>query len=230
MFSKLFILLSFLGAAFAPLCAAAQVAELRLGVSQFDEEIIDFDTDRFGRADETSIAISGEVLFEEPEFLKWAFSPQPYIGGSINLEGKTSFGGGGLLWRQTFGKKVYGDFAAGVVIHDGTKNIELSEEGQALRLQIRQFENFEDVPMDLLDALGAEVDERFAREGEEIEFGSRLLFRLQGAVGYNFNDDWSGEIYLEHLSNGSGNVLDGETNGGVNEGVNILGLRAARKF
>ena len=212
--------------ALLPMSAAAQVAELRFGIAQFDEEIFDFDGNRFGRGDETSLSITGEILFEEPKFLKWALSPQPYIGGSVNLEGETSFGGGGLLWRQTVGKKFYGDFAFGVVAHTGTQEIELSDEGMALLDQAFEFENLADVPLEIIDALDAEFDERFEREDEEIEFGSRFLFRLTGALGYNVSEKWSGEIYLEHLSNGRGNIFADD----VNEGVNNIGIRAARKF
>lgn len=84
--------------------------------------------------------------------------------------------------------------------------------------------------MELLDFYYAEVGERYDREAEEIEFGSRVLFRLQGAIGVNVNQDWSGELYLEHLSNGAGNVFDDDANGGVNEGVDNIGIRAVRKF
>ena len=229
MFSRLFILSApalALGAALLPMNAAAQIAEVRVGIAQFDERILNLDSDGFGRANESSVSISGEVLFEEPKFLKWALSPQPYIGGSVNLEGNTSFGGAGLLWRQTVGKKFYGDFALGIVVHTGTRNIELSDETLALLRQASEFENFADIPMELIDALDAEGDLRREREATEIEFGTRGLFRLQGAIGYNVNEDWSGEIYLEHLSNGRGVI----TRDGVNEGVDIIGVRAVRKF
>ena len=73
--------------------AAAQVAEIRVGVAEFDERTLNLEGNSFFRADEGSVAISGEILFEEPEFLKWALSPQPYIGGTLNLEGHTSFAG-----------------------------------------------------------------------------------------------------------------------------------------
>ena len=231
MFSRLFILsvsALALGAAFLPMHAAAQIAEVRVGIAQFDEEILDLDGDRFGRADETSVAISGEILFEEPKFLKWALSPQPYIGGSVNLEGKTSFGGAGLLWRQNVGKKFYGDFALGVVAHTGTRDINFSEEGLNLLRQLDEFDTFADAPMDLRDAFGAELNALNERENSEIEFGSRLLYRLQGAVGYKVNDDWSGEVYLEHLSHAEGFLIGG--NEFVNEGVNNIGIRAVRKF
>jgi len=108
--------------AFIPLSVDAQIAEVRVGITEFDERSLNLSLST-QRANENSVAINGEILFEEPNFLKWALSPQPYIGGTINLEGKTSYGGAGLLWRQNFGKKVYGDFAFGLVAHTGTKNI-----------------------------------------------------------------------------------------------------------
>jgi len=215
-----------IGTLIIPMDAAAQVAELRLGIAQFDEEIFDLDGNRPGRGDETSVAISGEILFEEPKILKWALSPQPYIGGTVNLEGETSFGGGGLLWRQTVSKKFYGDLALGLVAHTGTREIGFSDEFFDLIEQLDEFDNPDDVPMELSDALNAAFDERFEREDEEIEFGTRILFRLQAAIGYNVNEDWAGEIYLEHLSNGQGSIFEND----VNEGVNSFGIRASRKF
>ena len=118
MISK-FLILSVASFLFMPMIAMAQISEVRIGVAQFDEDIIDIEGDRntdLGRATETSVSISGEILFDEPRFLKWALSPQPYIGGSLNLEGNTSFAGAGLLWRQSLGKKFYGDFAVGLVL------------------------------------------------------------------------------------------------------------------
>jgi len=221
-----FLILSVAGFSFLPMVAMAQISEVRIGVAQFDEDIIDIEGDRntdLGRATETSVSISGEILFDEPRFLKWALSPQPYIGGSLNLEGNTSFAGAGLLWRQSLGKKFYGDFAVGLVAHSGTKRIEPSDEFVALLNQANGLD-IDDIPSDLLDNINAGFDDLFARESEEIEFGSRVLFRLQGAIGYNLNKDWAGEVYIEHLSNG------GVFSSTANEGVNSLGIRAARKF
>ena len=129
-----------------------------------------------------------------------------------------------MLWRQTVGKKFYGDFALGLVVHDGTTRIEPSDEFVALLNQANGFETIDDIPEDLLNALISENNQFIDRFDTEIEFGSRVLFRLQGAIGYNFNEDWAGEVYVEHLSNGG--VFSDERN----DGVNILGLRAARKF
>ena len=224
MFSKLSILMA-AGLVLIPISAAAQVAEIRVGIAEFDERTFRIQgADTFGRANENSVSISGEILFEEPEFLKWALSPQPYVGGSLNLEGNTSFAGAGLLWRQTLGKKFYADYAFGLVGHTGTTTIEPSAELISLLQQADGFDSIDDIPDNLLDTLDVAFADLAEQQDEEIEFGSRILFRLQGAIGYNLNEDWAGEFYVEHLSNGS--VFSNE----ANEGVNILGIRAARKF
>jgi len=129
-----------------------------------------------------------------------------------------------LLWRQTVGKKLYGDFALGLAAHNGTKTIGVSDELLALLRQADQFENFDDIPSDLSNALDDEFRARRNRFDNEIEFGSRVLFRLQGAIGININEDWASELYVEHLSNG------GVFSKTKNDGVDNLGFRVARKF
>lgn len=204
MFFKVF-LIAFFFFLFA-LNANAQIAEVRIGVSEFDEKTLNL-----GLASpapigiisgeqldqkENSVAINGEIIFGEPEFLKWALSPQPYIGGTINLDGKTSYGGAGLLWRQSLGNKFYGDFSIGLVVHDGTTV----------------------VPSDI------DFFDRLRRVQNEIQFGSRVLFREQLTLGYRFTNEWAGEMFIEHLSNGG--LLSSE----ANEGADILGIRVAKRF
>lgn len=176
--------------------AFAQISEVRVGISDFDETTINLGISAVnGR--ENSVAINGEIIFEEPEFLKWALTPQPYINATINLEGETSYGGAGLLWRQSFGDKFYGDFAFGLVVHTGTNVVDSDNQ-----LSFLEF---------------------IERTNEEISFGSRVLFREQITLGYRITDEWSAEVFAEHLSNGQ--IL-----GSVNEGVDILGLKASKRF
>ena len=171
-----------------PVSAAAQIAELRFGITEFDERTLDVSFSAQG-GNENSVAIHAEILFEEPEFLKWAFTPQPYINGTLNLEGNTSYGGGGLLWRQSFGDRFYGSIASGLVIHTGSNDFTFD---------------------DLLDP------------NRRIIFGSRFLFRQDGAIGVNLNEDWATEVFFEHLSNAG--------LGFVNEGVDNVGFRVVRKL
>lgn len=189
----------------ALLCAAsavpafAQVAEVRAGVAAHDLgwTIINVDGD-----EEKSVALNAEIIFEEPEFLKWALSPQPYIGGTLNLEGRTSYGGAGLLWRQNLGKKFYGDFAFGVVAHDG-----------ALDLQ------------DALNKARAEgSDTPFLDAVSRNWYGSSILFRQQITLGLNLSENWAAEGFVEHISHG------GLLSDGPNEGSDAAGFRVNRKF
>jgi len=180
--------------------ASAQIAEVRAGISEFDEETTGFSFSK-GNADENTLGVTAEIIFEEPKFLKWALSPQPYIGGMVNLGGKTSYGGGGLLWRQNFGDKFYGDIAFGLVAHNGTNDI--------------KFEG----PLTRENALA-----HFDRFDREIEFGSTILLREQLTLGYRVTDDWAGEIFLEHLSHG--HLFDKDNN----DGADIIGIRAAKRF
>ncbi len=175
--------------------AQAQISEIKVGVTEFDEQTTGVNWS-VGFANENSVGINVDVIFDEPDFLKWALSPQPYVGGLLNLEGNTSYIGGGLLWRQTLGEKFYADFSIGAVIHNGTSNIEFEGSFQDL---VSRLEN-------------------------EIEFGSRVLFKPQLSIGVRVNERWAGEVFFEHLSHGG--VLGGPRN----DGVDNIGAKIARRF
>ena len=199
------------------LCAAtampamAQVAEVRAGIGAHDLRVLSDQTVK-----EDSGVINGEIIFEEPEFLKWALSPQPYIGGQLNLGGGTSYGGAGLLWRQNFGKKFYGDFSFGVVIHDGTLEADLPT---------IDFNDFESVEAFLADPQAqAILNERSFRRLNTLEYGSRILLREQLTLGYRLDEKWALEGYFEHVSHG--NIWTD----GPNDGSDAAGFRINRKF
>lgn len=204
MFFRIMALIGLIFAA-AP-SVSAQIAEVKFGITEFAEDTLGIGwavsaprslvTGERLPQPENSIAINAEIVFAEPDFLKWALSPQPYINGTLNLEGETSFGGAGLLWRQTLGEKFYGDISIGLVAHTGAT----------------------DIP----DDVGFIEAVRLSQT--EIQFGSRILFRPQFALGYRVTDKWSGEIFFEHLSNGS--IFSSE----INEGVDNIGVKAARRF
>jgi hypothetical protein len=173
------------------------VEEVRAGVAVHDLgwSIINADGD-----EEKSIALNAEIIFAEPEFLKWALSPQPYIGGTLNVEGKTSYGGAGLLWRQNLGERFYGDFAFGVVVHDG----------------ILDFRDGVDSAPSGLNRFEYSINRNW--------YGSRVLFRQQLTLGLNLSEDWAAEGFVEHISHG------GLLSDGPNEGSDAAGFRLNRKF
>jgi lipid A 3-O-deacylase len=200
--------------------AFAQVSEIRGGAQQHDIEF-------FGlggkKGKETSAALNAEIIFEEPEFLKWALSPQPYIGGSLNLSGNTSYGGAGLMWRQTLGEKLYFDFAFGLVVHDGTKEVALPSYFDDPAI-IAALNGTVQITPAQLARIRAENTPYFNRLNNEIEFGSRVLFREALTLGLRVSERWATEVYVEHLSNGK--IL---TNGS-NEGLDVLGGRLSYRF
>lgn len=201
----------------ALLCAAstsmamAQVAEVRAGVGVHDIRVLSNLPIR-----EHSVVLNGEVLFEEPEFLKWAFSPQPYIGGQLNLGGSTSYGGAGLVWRQNFGKRFYGDLAVGLVVHDGALELNLPT------VDLDGFESIEEIRAD--PVVQAILSERAFLRSNTIEYGSRVLIREQLTLGYRLNENWAVEGYFEHVSHGN-LWTDAD-----NDGSDSAGFRVNRKF
>lgn len=200
--------------------AVAQVSEIRFGAHQHDIEF-------FGlggkKGKETSAALNAEIIFAEPDFLKWALSPQPYIGGSLNLEDNTSYGGAGLMWRQTLGDKLYFDFAFGLVAHNGTKEVALPSyfDDPAIVAGI----NGGGLTAAQLQRIRTENVPYFESLNTEIEFGSSILFREALTLGFRVNDRWATEIYVEHLSHG--NIL---VQNEPNEGLDVLGGRLSYRF
>jgi len=199
--------------------AFAQVSEVRFGANFHD---IDWTGAGSGSDKERSLAINGEIVFEEPEFLRWALSPQPYIGGTLNLGGETSYGGAGLLWRQSFSKDVYLDFSFGLVVHDGTLEVKASP-------LVQSVINDASVESGFTETQRAQFISELAtfrnRQNSEIDYGSRVLFREQIAFGYRWSEKWSTHIFVEHLSHG--NILVSDR---PNEGLDTLGLRASYHF
>lgn len=200
-------------AALNPQLVSAQISEVRVGIAEFSEDFINPGTE-IDNGVEQSLALQGEIIIEEPKFLKWALSPQPYVNATLNLEGNTNHTGVGLLWRQGFGKKLYGDFAFGFVVHDGTKIIQGSDFiGPGPTLDFEGYYN--------------------AFETER-EFGTRLLFREQVTLGYRINEDWAAELFFEHLSNGLGSIRKPDPDISIynqpNDAVDSLGLRVAKRF
>jgi hypothetical protein len=212
------LLLSFAIALGLAAPALAQIEEVRIGANVHD---IDWSGLGNGGDKERSVALNVGVVFAEPDVLKWALSPQPYIGGALNLEGETSYGGAGLLWRQTLGSRAYFDYSFGLVVHDGTLEAEPSDlvrrvaaANGALNLSAAETQQF-------LQDLG---DFRF-RQRNEIDFGSRVLFQNEFALGVRVTDDLSAHLFVNHLSHGR--ILAPNA---PNEGLDTIGFRVAKHF
>jgi lipid A 3-O-deacylase len=102
-------------AAVAGPASADLISEIRLGVMQ--ENICVLDCNNANK--EPGQSLSGEILFNSPDFLGVLWSPKPYVMGSGNLQGDTSFGGVGLHWSFPIAKRWQFEPSVGYVIHDG---------------------------------------------------------------------------------------------------------------
>ncbi|MBO6634513.1 acyloxyacyl hydrolase [Parvibaculum sp.] len=92
--------------------ASAFVNEVRGGVYAHDV---------LGPAHESDGAdLTGEILFDTPSFLEWAFNPRPRLGGTLNFNGDTS-----LIYLDPFGwtidltDTIFVDGSLGAAVHDG---------------------------------------------------------------------------------------------------------------
>lgn len=180
------------------LAPTANAGEVRLGVWEHDAELFGLGANK---GKESGINVSLEYVADSPDFLEWFFMARPHIGGSLNTNGDTSHVNAGLLWRVGLSDKIYTEYAGGLAMHNGTK----------------------EVPSPNFAATPAEIADRVFRKQNEIEFGSRVLLRNAFAFGYEVSDKVNVEIVWEHLSNAT---LFSD----VNEGVDNVGIRVGRKF
>lgn len=175
-------------AMFAGSASADLLSEARFGVMYDNICVLDCDN----AYKEDGMNVSGELLFHSPDFLDLIWSPKPYVMGSLNTQGDTSFGGVGLHWSFPFTENWSFEPSVGYVIHDG----ELAS------------------PWPQGDPRGDAFTE------DHVLLGSRDLFRTTLGVHYDFNETWGAELMYEHLSHGQ--ILgDGRNQGLDNIGVRL---------
>lgn len=191
--------------AIAMLAASLAIAPVAAQEVRFGRSAHDLDFVGGGQASEQGPNLVADFLLPQVDWdwLKWVGRPTVYVGGSVNLSDDTSFIGFGLAWRKyLFKDKFYGESNFGYVVHNGTIEV------PALSPTNTDAQNIALIEQNL----------------EEIEFGSRDLFRSAIVMGYQIRPRWAVEAFFEHLSHGQiiGN--------GSNEGLNNLGARLAYRF
>ncbi len=191
---------AFLAAQVVLMCGIAQAAEIRAGMIGHDVIAVDAGVSKKERSMGLSLGLVTDPIGDRGFFL----SPRFEIGGDLNLGGKTNLAYAGLLWRPYFGagRRFYAEFATGLAVHDGEKQI----------------------PNLTPDLTPEEAARRLFMHANHIEFGSRVLFRQAIALGYRFTDRIAADLYFEHFSHG--NILTS----GPNEGVDVIGLRISHRL
>lgn len=185
---KLFGLAIVAGGISALPASAQLVEEVRVGIAQHNICVLDCDN-----ADkEDGPNVTGEIVFKSPDFLSFAFSPRPYVTGSVNTAGNTSYGGVGLLWNFDFGENWSLEPGLGYVLHDGANSNPFIQ--------------------------GTPQSDRFGEEN--VLFGSEDLFRTSLALNRQMGENWGLQLQYDHLSHGQ--ILgDGRNQGLDNIGVRI---------
>ncbi len=168
---------------------AGPVDEIRVGVTQHNICILDCDNAN----KEDGPNINGEIVFNSPDILDIIWSPRPYVMGSVNTAGDTSFGGAGLHWNWDFADGWSLEPGVGYVIHDG----ELS------------------FPFPQGDPRNDPISET------TVFFGSRDLFRTSLSLNRDLGEKWGAQVMYEHLSHGQ--ILGNGRNQGIdNIGVRLI--------
>lgn len=89
------------------------VSELRIGASAQDP----------WSPERGSSNLTGEVLLAKPfttaDLFTSYFVPRPHLGGSLNLDGKTSFAYAGLSWTVDITQRVFIEASLGGAVHNG---------------------------------------------------------------------------------------------------------------
>lgn len=183
---KLFGLAIVAGGISALPASAQLVEEVRVGIAQHNICVLDCDN-----ADkEDGPNVTGEIVFKSPDFLSFAFSPRPYVTGSVNTAGNTSYGGVGLLWNFDFGENWSLEPGLGYVLHDGANSNPFIQ--------------------------GTPQSDRFGEEN--VLFGSEDLFRTSLALNRQMGENWGLQLQYDHLSHGQ--ILgDGRNQGLDNIGI-----------
>jgi lipid A 3-O-deacylase len=161
--------------------ARAEVDELRVGVTHnFNVEHNRLTDGREGDN------VEGELVWSSPELFGIIGSPRPYVVGSFNTEGKTSFVGAGVLWRWNFAHNWAFEPGFGFIVHNG----EIDNPYPDGSAQAAQFQD------------------------EHQLLGSRDLFRETFALERSFGDHAALQVYYEHASHGQ--ILNSGRNQGLN--------------
>ncbi len=158
--------------------AQAQISEIRLGVVAHD----------LARSIEDGVQITGQVVFDSPDFLSPVWSPRPYLYGSFNSAGNTNLGAAGFLWTGHFSENWSVDGGFGVAYHDGVRDV---------------------------SQLPPNDPDRIRLASSRALLGSRLLFHTQLGLDYAVTPNVAVGVYYEHFSNGQ--ILGQGRNQGLDE-------------
>ncbi len=140
---------------------------------------------------------------ERVEAWTYLFKPQVHVLASFNTSKNTHFAAVGLSWPIRLTDALYIRPGMGIAYTTGEAGLP---------------------PANAPGLTQAEIDRRVALNRSRIDFGSKVLFEPELALGYHFSDSWSAELSWTHLSNGQ--IL----HQGKNQGLDDVGARLIKRF
>lgn len=171
------------------LIAMATVASLMFAVptAHADEVFVGLyahaiDTPLTLRTDEGGADVELGYRFEPIEQLKFLGKPSPYLIGSLNTRGDTSFIGGGLSWKLGRGP-IYVRPEIGIVVHDGP-SLKLAPNGRHLELGSR-------VLFEPGIGIGTRLNERVSIEASWVHISQGRIFDYEQNPGV---DMWGARL------------------------------------
>jgi len=183
-----YLALAAVGMTFGGTAHAGAVDEVKVGVLAHNICI----TNCKNADKEDGPIVDVQVNFKSPDFLKYVWSPHPYVSISPNVSGDTSFAAVGLEWRWEFADGWAFVPGFGYAIHDG----EVKNKFPNGTPQATQFSD------------------------DHVLYGSRDLFRTTFAFQREFGEHWRGEVVYAHYSHGQ--ILGSGRNQGTDQaGVRI---------
>lgn len=201
---KIALLAAVAGAVLA--CAtAASAGELIVGAYKHDVTFIGEAVGLGAAGREDGVDLHLGYRTDRLENLTWLGKPQVHAFVSLNSENTSNFVAAGFSWPIDFGDEggFYFRPGMGLAYTDGETGLP---------------------PVNEPGISQEEIQRRLKLYNTRIDFGSKVLFQPELALGYRFNDKWAAELSYVHLSNGQ------IFHQGKNQGLDDLGVRLLYAF
>lgn len=129
--------------------------------------------------------------------------PQAHVMVSINSNNTSNYVAAGLDWKLPLGDRFYIRPGFGLAYTDGAAGLP---------------------PVNQPGISRAEIERRLVLYNTRIDFGSKVLFKPELALGIRLNERWAAELSYVHLSNGQ------IFHTGKNQGLDDAGARLVYSF
>jgi lipid A 3-O-deacylase len=129
--------------------------------------------------------------------------PQAHVSASFNSHNTSNWVAAGLDWPIALSQRVYFRPGFGLAYTDGAAGLP---------------------PVNAPGISPQEIQRRLVLYNTRIDFGSKVLFNPEVALGVRFNDRWAVELSYTHLSNGQ------IFHTGKNQGLDDAGMRLVYSF